>query len=136
MVPSFVELHCGTYRILSPFLLAITRWRRELNPNSPPKRFLCSNSMENCFKGETTVVTWKSRGKWHLQLLTRCCCILKSNRGTVYAPINIPSNPPPPPKKKNVKNVSLMMCLQTKVASCNHNQRRPELPYNAFVQNI
>ena len=48
-----------------------------------------------------------------------------------------PFQPPPPPlKKKNVKNVSLMMCLQTKAESCNHNQRRPELPYNAFVQNI
>ena len=100
LVPSFVELHCGTYRILSPFLLPITRLLRELNPNSPPKRFLCSNSMENCFKGETTVVTWKSWGKWHLQLLTRCYCILKSNRGTVYAPINIPSNPPPSPQRK------------------------------------
>ena len=25
------------FRILSPFLLAITRWRRELDPNSPPR---------------------------------------------------------------------------------------------------
>ena len=45
--------------------------------------------------------------------------------------------PPPHPKNvKNVKNVSFTMCLQTKTESCNHNQRRPELPYNASVQNI
>lgn len=41
----------------------------------------------------------------------------------------------PPPQKK-VKNVSLTMRLQTKTESCNHNQRRPELPYNASVQNF
>ena len=46
------------------------------------------------------------------------------------------TTPPPPPHPKNVKNVPLTMCLQTKTESCNHNQRRPELPYNASVQNI
>lgn len=49
-----------------------------------------------------------------------------------------PFQPPPPPplKEKNLTNVSLTICLQTKTESCNHNQRRPELPYNAFVRNI
>lgn len=46
------------------------------------------------------------------------------------------TTPPPPPHPKNVKNVPLTMCLPTKTESCNHNQRRPELPYNASVQNI
>ena len=57
LVPSFVELHCGTvFGCDRLFLLAITRLRRELDPNSPP----------NCFKRETTVVALKSRGKWQL----------------------------------------------------------------------
>lgn len=46
------------------------------------------------------------------------------------------TTPPPPPHPKNVKNVPLTMCLPTKTESCNHNQRRPELPYNASVHNI
>lgn len=46
------------------------------------------------------------------------------------------TTPPLPPHPKNVKNVPLTMCLQTKTESCNHNQRRPELPYNASVHNI
>lgn len=50
--------------------------------------------------------------------------------------ISLTETTPPPPHPKNVKNVSLTMCLQTKTESCNHNQRRPELPYNASVQNI
>ena len=116
LVPSFVELHCGTvfgyYRL---FLSAITRLCRELDPNS-----CFSISVENCFKRETRVVPWNRDGNgncsfWHAWL--DCYCILKANRGTVYAPIDIPFNTPtpPPPKKKgkNVENLPLTMCPVT-----------------------
>ena len=44
LVPSFVELHCGTvFGCDRLFLLAITRLRRELDPNSPPKLLQTGN---------------------------------------------------------------------------------------------
>ena len=93
LVPSFVELHCGTvFGCDRLFLLAITRSWIQIRPQ------IASNGKLQLSRGNREVngnCNW-----WHAWF--DCCCIAKSNRGTVYAPKDIPNrnHPPPPPPKK------------------------------------
>lgn len=106
LVPSFVELHFGTvfgyYRLFywllqgcagSGIQIRLVRFQWEIASNGKLELSRGNRDLNgNC-------------SFWHAW--RDCYCILKSNTGTVYSPIDIPFNPPtsPPPKKKERKEM-------------------------------
>ena len=87
------------FRMRSPFLIGYYKVAQGAGSKFAPQ--IASNGKLQLSRGNREVNG--NCNLWHAWF--DCCCIAKSNTGTVYAPKNIPNRnqPPPPPSPKKCK---------------------------------